>query len=363
MTKENVELLSAELERKLLRRLVDEWESINFIYFDQKMKRPILQLSDTRARLGQWNASVRTLEISRPLVLEYAWAEVIEVLKHEVAHQFVDEVLQVEESAHGPSFREICERMGIEPSATGMPTRKVIDDDAPESRLVARIHKLLALAQSPNQHEAETAATTARRLMFKFNIDIEREAKPGERRYSYRHLGKPTGRVLEHERRLAHILTRYFFVEGLWVPVYRPLEGKRGSVFEVCGLPHNLEMAEYVHQFLLSTAERLWKEYRHTSKRRSNRDRQSYITGVMRGFEEKLAAQARQFHAQGLVWVPQADLKVYYRRRYPKIQTFTRAHGRRTEAYMHGSEAGRNIVLSQPVQRDSDLSRPKALTY
>ena len=50
------------------------------------------------------------------------------------------------------------------------------------------------------------------------------------RRYGFRHLGRPSGRILEHDRRLAAILTTYFFVEGLWIPVYRPREGKRASI-------------------------------------------------------------------------------------------------------------------------------------
>ena len=34
---------------------------------------------------------------------------------------------------------------------------------------------------------------------------------------------------------LGAILGKHFFVEVIWVPVYRPLEQKRGSVLEVCG--------------------------------------------------------------------------------------------------------------------------------
>lgn len=353
--------LSVELERKLLERLVSEWESINYAYFNRALRRPILRLSDTRTRLGQWHGQLRSLEISRPLVLERAWAEVIEVLKHEVAHQYVDECMSVDETAHGPAFRRLCERHGIDARAAGAPVASEVDD--PASHMVARIHKLLALAQSSNRHEAETAATTARRLMLKFNIEVDRSnASAGTTaHHGYRHLGRPSGRILDHDRRLALILTKYFFVEGIWIPVYRPLEGKRGSVFEICGLEPNLLMAEHVHAFLTSTAERLWLEYRKGSKRRSNRDRQAYLSGVMRGFDEKLAAQSVQFQEQGLVWVPTAALHVYFRRRYPKVQMIKRGGGRRNEAFADGSRAGREIVLSQPVERGPTDARPKAL--
>ncbi|HLV20526.1 MAG TPA: SprT-like domain-containing protein [Polyangiaceae bacterium] len=355
--------LGVELEAKLLDRLIYEWKSINYCYFDDALQLPVLQLSDTRARLGQWHGELRSLEISRPLVLERPWAEVVEVLKHEVAHQYVDERLGVDEPAHGPTFQKICERLGIDGRATADPSRPDCQDDATD-RIVARIRKLLALAQSPNQNEAETAATAARRLMLKFNIEVDQtraDDPASRRRYGYRHLGSGSGRILEHERRLAKILVNYFFVEGIWLPIYRPLDGKRGTVFEICGLEANLMMAEHVHAFLTATAERLWSEYKRTSKHTSNRDRQAYLAGVMRGFEAKLAAQSAEFQQQGLVWVPAPDLHQYFRRRYPKTTTVRRGGASRNQAYAEGNRAGRDIVLSQPVESKGSGGRPKAL--
>jgi hypothetical protein len=362
---EPVVRLSEALERKLLARLVSEWETINFQYFHNALRRPILLLSDTRTRLGQWHGSTRTLEISRALVLEYAWVEVLEVLKHEITHQYVDEHLRVtDETAHGPTFRKHCERLGIDAAARGTPGKTLAEDDDPASRIVARIHKLLALAQSPNRHEAEAAATTAQRLMLKFNIEVDKhDPRSGERRnYGFRHLGTPVGRVHDYQRRIAAILVKYFFVEGVWISVYRPFEAKRATVFEICGLEPNLAMAEHVHAFLSQTAERLWLEYRRTTKRRGNRDRQAYLSGVMRGFDDKLAEQHKEFQTQGLVWVPQPDLHGFYRRRHPKLVTIRRASARRNEAFADGSKAGRSIVLSQPVTRGGSGRRPKALT-
>ena len=361
--------LSVELERKLIDRLLSEWISINYLYFKDALKLPVLRLSDTRRRLGQWDGEHRCLEISRPLVLERPWPEVVEVLKHEVVHQFIDERMHVEESAHGATFQRICARLGIDGRASGDPVDVAGDASDPASRTVARIRKLLALAESPNQHEAETAATAARRLMLKFNIEVEQARPPAgldvdlRQRYGFRHLGKPSGRILEHDRRLARILTEFFFVEGIWIPVYSPRTGKRGSVFEICGLEHNLQMAEHVHAFLSATALRLFAAYKRETGRGSNRDRQAFLAGVMRGFHTKLASQSEQFREQGLVWVPAPGLGTYFRRRYPKIQTVQRSGARRNDAYSEGAAAGRNIVLSKPVESGSSAGkgRQKAL--
>lgn len=367
-TEREVAQLSVELELKLMGRLLAEWASINYQYFRDSLRPPVFRLSDTRQRLGQWDGEHRSLEISRTLVLERPWPEVVEVLKHEVVHQFIDERMHVDESAHGPTFRSICERLAIDGRAQGDPRDTASSEDDPASRVIARIRKLLALAQSPNQNEAETAATTARKLMLKFNIEVDRAraaaSEDGDlrRRYGYRHLGKPSGRILEHDRRLARILTDFFFVEGVWIPVYRPLEGKRGSVFEICGLEANLQMAEHVHAFLSATALRLWAAYKRETKRGSNRDRQAFLAGVMRGFQTKLQDQSKGFQEQGLVWIPAAELNTYFRRRYPKIQTVRRSGARRNDAFSEGSKKGRDIVLSQPVESGKGGGgRPKAL--
>jgi len=355
--------LSIELESKLFARLVEEWEQINYTYFKDVLRTPVLRLADTHERLGQWHGELRSLELSRAFVLSRPWVEVLEVLKHEMAHQFVDECLMVDETAHGPTFRRVCERMGIDASATGVLSRSQ-DEDDPAYRTLDRVRKLLALAQSPNQHEAEVAATAARRLMVKYNIEAEQAAADitERRRYGFRHLGRPTGRIFEPDRWLGSILASYFFVKVVWVSVYRPLEGKRGTVLEITGLEANLVMAEHVHAFLSASAARLWSEFKRSTKLRSNRDRITFLAGVMRGFDAKLAAQSEQFQEEGLVWVPGAELRVYFHRRHPRLQSVRRGGGRKNmEVYDQGQRAGREIVLSKPVETGPSGRAPLAL--
>ena len=224
---------------------------------------PTLELVRTRAT--PWAAgspATRTIEMSRPLVSEQPWGAVVEVLKHEMAHQYVHEVLRRDdETPHGAAFQEACARLGIDARAAGMPETPAEATDGRSDRIVERIARLLALAESPNVHEAEAAMAAAQRLMLKHNLEVVALAR-GARTTGYRHLGKPTGRVSEAERLLAMILGKHFFVEVIWIPVYRPLEGKRGSVLEVCGTPANLEMADVRARLPHQTAERLWREHK-----------------------------------------------------------------------------------------------------
>jgi hypothetical protein len=337
--------LTASLEAALVRELRATYAQLNDAYFGTRLKSPTLELVVGHSTLGRWVPVSRTIEISRALVVERPWAAVVEVLKHEMAHQYVHEVLgETEQTPHGRAFQEACARLGIDARASGVPE----SERAPEEeRVVERIARLLALAESPNRHEAEAAMAAAQRLMLKHNLEAVRSRS--ERDHAFSHLGMPTGRVLEHQRLVAMILGKHFFVEAIWIPVYRPLEGKRGSILEICGTRANLAIAEYVHGFLHATAERLWAVHKGATGIRGDRERRAYLAGVMAGFADKLAHQDARSRSEGLVWVRDGDLAKYFRLRHPHVRHVRHAGQRRTEAWAHGREAGRRIVLHRPV--------------
>jgi predicted SprT family Zn-dependent metalloprotease len=339
------ERLAADLEAALVRELHFAYDHISSTHFKRALKRADLRLSDSIKRLGQWNPEKRTIEISRSLVCEHPWSTVLEVLKHEMAHQYVHEVLgRCDETSHGPSFREVCDRIGVDPRASGVPQSSSASDSADgDIRILERISGLLALAQSANVNEAQAAMSAAQRLMLRYNLEAA-IALP-HRGYGYRHVGVPTGRVSESERLISVILNDHFFVEVIWIPVFRPLENKRGQVLEICGTPANLEMAAYVHAFLTSGAERLWQEHKRAMGITSNRDRRGYLAGVMEGFREKLEREGKKHEKEGLVWVGDADLTAFYRKRHPYVRHTRTAGERRTAAHSYGRDAGRRLVL------------------
>jgi Protein of unknown function (DUF2786)/SprT-like family len=336
-----VDDVTALLEASLLRelRLCYEWE--NEARFRNRLVAPVLVLSDAAARLGRWVPQGRTIELSRKLVFERTWPEITGVLLHEMAHQFVHEVLRVhDETSHGDAFQKVCADRGIDAAASGVPTGEI----APEiDKTIDRIRKLLALAGSSNQHEAEIAMRKAHELMLRHNI----ETTGGD--YEVRHLGDPEKRVTAVEQDIAGLLAEFFFVKVIRIPVYLPRLGKRGHVFEIVGTRANVEMASHVYAFLLATADRLWRDNRADARVRSGRDRNAYQTGVIGGFRDKLAGERKALKGTGLVWVGDASLDRYYRARHPRITTRTRMV-RLNGAHSAGREAGRRVVLHKPVE-------------
>jgi hypothetical protein len=341
--------LTTALEAGLVRELRAAWHQLNGGHFRSALSAPTFELVPNRATLGRWIPGTRTLEISRALVLERPWGAVIEVLKHEMAHQYVHEILgETSETPHGPAFRDACARLGVDGRASGVPEGASGGSD---DRIVERIARLLALAESPNRNEAEAAMSAAHRLMLKHNLEAVRG--PSAQKYGFSHLGQPTGRIAEHERIVAMILASHFFVEAIWVPVYRPVIGKRGSILEICGTPANLATAEYVHGFLHQTALSLWRDHKHTRGIQSDRERRAYLSGVMTGFSDKLSRQVAKNRDEGLVWVRDGDLGGYFRRRHPHVRNVRHTGQRRTGAWASGREAGHRIVLHRPIEAAS----------
>ena len=330
---------TATLDRALIQALVAEWHGLNRDLFGQSLRCPIFSLSDSDQQLGTWRRMTREIQIQRDLAYREAWGVVVEILKHEMAHQYVDEVLGAhDEAPHGPAFRRVCDDRGIDGRTRGIPS-------APgESRVLEKVSKLLALAGSGNQHEAELAMAKAQEMMLRHNLTLTARGQ-----YDFRQLGQPRSRIYEHSRWLAVILTDHFFIEAIWVPAYDAEEGQTGTVLEVCGTPENLAIADYVHGFLQSTAERLWQNHRKTKGIKGHGGRRRFLTGVMRGFLDRLEKSRRGHAEAGLVWVRDADLVSYLRTRHPRTTSRRRRGGRRDEHFRAGRAAGEQIVLHRPV--------------
>ena len=332
-----------QLEALLLRELSREWHRLNDSYFKSTMKAPSIELSDAEVQLGSWEHETRTLRMARKLIREQLWPVVIDVMKHEMAHQYVSEVLGVSgESAHGPTFRDVCQRLGIDASSRGMP--RPVGDDAERDPVGAKVAKLLALAESPNPHEAEAAMLAARRLMEKHNVQ-----PPTSGGYVYAHLGTPAARTWDHQRRVGAVLSSHFFVEVIWVPVFDPTTGKRLHVLEACGSPTNVEVASYVHDYLHRAAADLWLDHKRAKKLKSDAGRRTFLAGVMDGFAKKLAREAKGQRGAGLILANDPALAGYYRARHPYVRQVRYGSSGPSDAMAEGRIAGAKLEIRRGV--------------
>lgn len=331
-----------EREAQALAALRQTWHTLNHRLFHGSLRPPVLRLSDRVDQLGSWRVSSREICVQRHFLMQHPWAEVAELLKHEMAHQYLSEVLKVQgEPAHGPTFQAVCRDRGIDARRNGA----FVLPEATQ-KVVNRIQKLLALAESSSQHEAEAAAAQAQRLMLKHNLKALEQPNS---EYSFRQLGAPRGRIYEHSRRLAAILSQHYFVDVIWVGAYDAERGVEGRVLEISGRPENLDMAAYVYDFLLASAESLWRQHQRLEGTQG-RERRRFLAGVLSGFQSKLRQQSQAQAEKGLVWVEDAKLTAWMHRRYPRRVTRRHQGERISASYRKGVLAGRELVLKRPVE-------------
>ncbi len=69
----------------------------------------------------------------------------------------------------------------------------------------------------------------------------------------------------------------------------------------------------------------------------------------MTGFRDTLERQAERHRAEALIWVGDADLRTYPRRRHPYVRSSRYTLSPRSAARDAGQAAGRQVVLHRPI--------------
>jgi hypothetical protein len=322
----------------------------NWVYVRRRLSIPVIRIGSAADRLGEWNTAARTITIAERHVLSHPWESVRDTLRHEMAHQYVSEILGLPDAPpHGEPFREACRVLRVEPQATagGQALGSLEASAAERDRILARVKDLLALATSPNEHEAASAMRMAHKYLLQYNLDLSAAAAP--RHYERKHLGKLASRIQEHEYALAAILQRHFFVLVLWTSSYDALTARSGRILEILGTPENLEMAEYVYHYLRNVGEHLWRVQRAAPGWRGGTKLQ-YLAGLMRGFQEKLDAQARELKEErGLVWLGDAALKDRWKHLNPRVCAAGGYGVERGSGFEAGRADGRNLTIHRGI--------------
>ncbi len=351
--------LSSALQQAWLRQLRREYEALCFQY-RLELAPPFLVLSDSRTRLGYWNAATRELGLSIHLIRQQDWTVTCQVLKHEMAHQICTDLFQGDHAGHGPAFQRAASLLGLEEhfcragidcsgldglmSASG-------GENGSRARILTRIEKLFALAGSDNEHEAALAMERAWQLLRRHNIDLANQ-RPEYRR---RILSTGRRRMPAHLKQICALLQDFFFVQVIGATTYLPAEDREVRTVELFGRPANVDVAAHCFHFLVDRTEHLWQENRHCFGPESRRARKGYLCGLVAGFRERLAGAehasqpgrdcSRQLPAC-LVPARDAALRAFVARYHPRLvrrsEKMMRLHGR---AYAAARTEGRKIVL------------------
>jgi hypothetical protein len=264
------------------------------------------------------------------------------------------------ETAHGEKFREACRLLRISPNATGAYERieglsnRVTSDD-----ILLKIKKLFALAESPNPHEAEAAMLKAHQLIARHNIDLVALKK--ERRFVSCLVGPAALRHTRDRYDLANLIQDFYFVQGIWVPVYVLEKGKMGRVLEVSGTRENVEMASYVYDYITHYIDGQWRVFS-GGNGNGRRRKVDFAQGVLDGFRRKLTPPKKGGvdgkDERAVVSLEDPQLRRYLKHRYPHIRSFRRqGAGVDPGAMKAGIAAGQSLVIAKGIRETGKQGR------
>ena len=331
-------------------RLQFDFDVFNYQFLSRKLTKPTFKFFENSTQWGYWKgAQTREIGINLQLIFDHPWEVVLIVLKHEMAHQFVDEVMGGSADPHGEEFRKVCYKLSIPfHAACNFPVNQ--DDNHLDSSILRKIKKMFALAESSNEHEARTAMVMANNLLLKHNISkAELENKKD---YSHKFVGEVLGRTPVEFNIISTILAEYFFVLTIWTFSYDALTDKKGSRLEICGSPENVEIGEYVYYFLINQLEYLWQKYKKDNKIKHQKYRKSFVLGVLSGFKEKLQLDRTDCKERGLVWKGDPELNNFYHQLHPKIKSVSGGgHFLYEGASNDGFSKGKNLNLHLGIKQ------------
>jgi hypothetical protein len=355
-----------DLERRILLGLAAEWRIAHARLsggYRKHLAQPGFELRDMASAWGLWEGRHKNIVLSRKLAFEHPWKSIREVLLHEMAHQVADEVLGGDATPHSNRFHEACRMIGADPKASAsypsLYERLACEGEGESDRAMARVHKLLAMAQSANRHEAEVAMMKAHELMARHNVDPS--AGHGAQAYCSISIGEAAGRQPADRYALAALLRDFYFVESVWIQMFSLGAGKLGRVLEISGTVENVKMADHVHAFLNRAIDEQWALYK-AGRALGKLQRADFALGLVEGFREKLAARDKAEESadrpsSALVKAADVRLSAYLKERYPRLRSIGR-RGRRIDRHAHsaGHKAGRSTILNKPIE-----SKPRGL--
>jgi len=358
---QNIKILEVQkLERKILAGLSAEWEcAVSALErrWRELMRPPIFSIDDMKQNWGQWRPDVREITLSRRLVMEHPWHSVREVLHHEMAHQLASEALGGNaENPHGKAFRQACRLLNANPRASGtfplLDQRIGSDPAALNDKIMLRIQKLLALAESSNPHESRAAMAAAHRLVEKYNIDlIEGQTK---RNYVSVFLGRCAARHPKEHKFLCLLVQDFYFVKNIWISSWNVEKGRMGLVAEISGTPQNVHIASYVYDCVNQYVKSQWSKYRQRNASVSGRSRSDFAVGVIEGFRSTLEKQRQtSVHSasgKNLICLEDLQLVEYVKNRYPSLRKRSKRYSMKNQRIRRdGQNAGKQLVISKAV--------------
>lgn len=297
---------------------------------------------NTRSMLGYFDPNFLELGFHETL-MNIPKKQLYNIIRHEIAHYLTFIQNGIVFSPHGNEFKKTCQNLGwdeeISKASVCLESNSNVNETI-ENPMVRKVKKLMALASSSNQFEAEQAMLKSQQLLLNHNIDVNSLGQEEEEIFCLK-------RILKQKkdnaklRSIASIL-QTFFVTTVYLRagdhIYLEIVGNRDSV----------DIAEYVGNFLDNELENLWNNAQKNNFIQGTVAKNSFFTGVALGYCDKVKSLKRthEVSISKALMVIESKLELAKEMIYPHLRsTYSKGKYCSTSSYL-GQQVGRELNIN-----------------
>lgn len=278
-----------DIETRWAAQLSQEHEAIAWQY-GVSLDTPTINISSGELNLGWWNPQTKTISISSHLIKTEVWDIVIEILKHEMAHQYVSTFYD-NADIHGQYFKLACKKLGVHRAfvTSGKDYNLQLQEfkgelPADARKMLRKVEKLMALGQSNNEAEAHAASRKANYLLNKYNLN-RINAGDDDPNIKYLTICHRKKRIESIQKALLSFLRDYYYVSCVTSRTYHAQDDTVYKSIVLVGRKEALIVAEYVYYFLLDTGRALWQDFKKKQGAKRN-EKVSFDMGFTAGIRD-----------------------------------------------------------------------------
>lgn len=218
-----------------------------------------------------------------------------------------------------------------------------------KNKIIDKIQKLLALATSPVEAEAKSAAAMANKLLIQHNLTMQDVPDKSQKQYEKDTLFEGSEARTE-DKFITSLLGEYFFVR-----IVTRRDRRAGkTIFIILGEETNVAVARYVYEFLHRAFKDLWKQYQKETGAKSG-SKQSYYMGLYKGLQEQFKAKHREVVTdRGLILVKDGDLERFVKDNFDRLRSSSqKVNLNDARAKEQGFEKGKSLHISRGIESSS----------
>lgn len=310
-------------------------------FYDKQMRfsYPIrVVIYNNKNSLGYFDADFYEIGLNECLI--HNRKELYSVIRHELAH-YITFILYGRVQAHGPEFRGFCKQMGWSEEVYKATTEI---SEIELSPILRRVQKLMALSSSGNSHEAELALIKSQQILLKHNIEAYC-LEEGEKIY--------LKRIMKQKKENAKMRSIAKILETFFVSIVYNRAGD-STYLEISGNSVNIEIAEYVANFLCIEFDKLWKGVQKETLLKGVVAKNSFFIGVAKGYCNKIQSLKQEYNEAALM-VLENKLMEAKTLVYPRL-SYTKSSGNHcSKSLQIGEQKGKQLSIHPAVKNSTQI--------